>query len=175
MNRLILALSAGAFLACILGANYATSNLSMVPVGFGLVATAGTYFAGATFILRDTVQDLGGKRFVVALIFTGAGLSYLVADPFIALASGVAFLLAEASDFALYTPLRRRGYVRAALVSNVAGAFVDTIAFLWIAGLPVVDSLAGQMVGKLWLTAAVVLTVGGARALLRQPVHAESA
>jgi hypothetical protein len=156
--------AAAAFVACILAANYITTEYGMVPVGFGLMATAGTYFAGLTFVLRDTVQDGLGKAATVALIVVGAGLSYLVSDPFIALASGVAFLVSECADLLVYTPLRKRGYVRAAVASNVVGAFVDTVLFLWIAGFPIADAVAGQMLGKLAVTLVVVLALAGYRA-----------
>lgn len=155
--------TAGAFLACILTANYATTEYGMVPVGFGLMATAGTYFAGLTFVLRDAIQDAAGKWAVMTLIVVGALLSYLVADPFIALASGVAFLVSEIADLAIYTPLRKRGYIRAAVASNVVGAFVDTVLFLWVAGFPIWDAVPGQMVGKLAITLVVVLAVAGYR------------
>lgn len=155
--------AAAAFLGCILAANYVTTELGMVPVGFGLVATAGTYLAGLTFVLRDAVQDTWGKRATFALIVAGAGLSYFLSDPFIALASGVAFLASETADLAVYTPFRRRGYIRAAVASNVVGAFVDTILFLWIAGFPILDALAGQMVGKVAVTLVVVIAVAAAR------------
>ena len=72
------------FLGCILAANVVTTELGMIPVGFGLVATAGTYFAGLTFILRDALQDVAGKRWTLAVIALGAALSFLVSDPFIA-------------------------------------------------------------------------------------------
>jgi uncharacterized PurR-regulated membrane protein YhhQ (DUF165 family) len=160
-----------AFLACILAANYVTTAHGMVPVGFGLVATAGTYFAGLTFILRDSLQDVAGKRWTLAAIAAGAALSFLVADPFIALASAAAFGLAELADLAVYTPLRKRGYIRAAIASNIVGAIVDTIAFLWIAGFPIMAALPGQMVGKLLITAMVVLAVAIVRAA-RKPVTA---
>jgi queuosine precursor transporter len=148
-----------AFLACILAANYVTTHLGMVPVGFGLIATAGTYFAGLTFVLRDSLQDLAGKRWTLSAIGAGAALSFLVSDPFIALASAVAFGLAELADLAVYTPLRKRGYVRAAIASNIVGALVDTIVFLWIAGFPIMAALPGQMVGKLLITAVAVTAV----------------
>lgn len=164
--------AAAAFLATIVAANYATSTLGMVAVGFGLTATAGTYLAGMAFVLRDAVQDTAGKRVVIMLIIVGGVLSYLLADPFIALASALAFAVSELVDLAIYTPLRRRGYVRAAITSNVVGAFVDTVLFLYVAGFPVWSSVPGQMVGKVWITAAVVALVVAARALLRQPVHA---
>ena len=166
-------LIAAGFLGCILAANYATTRWGMVPVGFGLVATAGTYFAGLSFVLRDSLQDTAGKRWALAVIAAGAVLSFLVADPFIALASAVAFGLSEAADLAVYTPLRKRGYVRAAVASNVVGSFVDTVVFLAIAGFPVMAALPGQMVGKLAVTLAAVLLVVTFRAVSRQPLRAE--
>lgn len=185
--RRVFAASA-AFLACILAANYVTTEQGMVPVGFGLAATAGTYFAGLSFVLRDALQDairagmtregrgwwgipmtrhpsdMAVSARVMAVIVLGAGLSYFVSDPFIALASGVAFLLSEFADLAVYTPLRRRGYVRAAVASNVVGALVDTFLFLWIAGFPIAGAWQGQIVGKLAVTLVVVLGVAGSRA-----------
>lgn len=194
-------IAAAAFLICILAANYVTSEYGLVPVGFGLVATAGTYFAGLTFVLRDALQDairasLPGRVVyvqgrphptfgsswrqewtpandwqvalrVVALIVLGAALSYLIADPFIALASAVAFLASESADFAIYTPLRKRGYIRAALASNVVGSVVDTFLFLSIAGFGVSRAVvAGQLVGKLTITAAVVTVAAVAAVVL---------
>lgn len=152
------------FLGCILAANVVTSDLGMIPVGFGLVATAGTYFAGATFILRDALQDVAGKRWTLAVIAAGAGLSFAISDPFIALASAVAFGMSELADLAVYTPLRKRGYIRAAIASNIVGAFIDTIVFLWIAGFPIMDAIAGQLVGKLAVTALAVVLVAIVRA-----------
>ena len=156
-------LLAGAFLGCILAANYVTTRYGMVPVGFGLIATAGTYFAGLSFVVRDNLQDAAGKRWTLAVIALGAALSFLVADPFIALASAVAFGISELVDLAVYTPLRRRGYTRAAVASNVAGALVDTIAFLTIAGFPLMAALPGQMVGKVAVTLAAVIVVVAVR------------
>ena len=158
------ALLTTAFLACIIAANYVTTELGMIPVGFGLVATAGTYLAGLTFVLRDSLQDAAGKRWTLAAIAAGAALSFLVSDPFIALASAVAFGLSEIADLAVYTPLRKRGYIRAAIASNIAGAIVDTIAFLWIAGFPIADAIAGQLVGKLAITLVAVIAVAIIRA-----------
>jgi uncharacterized PurR-regulated membrane protein YhhQ (DUF165 family) len=156
-------LAATGFLACILAANYVTTQYGMVPVGFGLVATAGTYFAGLSFVLRDAVQDTSGRWATLVLIVAGASLSYLVSDPFIALASGVAFLASETADLAIYTPLRERGYIRAAVASNVVGAVVDTFLFLHIAGFPIAGAWQGQVVGKLLVTAVVVALVTVAR------------
>lgn len=156
------AATAAAFLACILAANYVTTEYGMVPV-LWTTATAGTYLAGLTFVLRDSLQDALGKWFVLGLIGAGALLSYLISDPFIALASGVAFAVAEVADLLVYTPLRRKGYIRAAVASNVVGAVVDTVLFLWIAGFPIADAWQGQITGKLTVTLVVVLAVAGVR------------
>ena len=156
------------FLGCILAANVVTTELGMIPVGFGLVATAGTYFAGLTFILRDALQDVAGKRWTLAVIALGAALSFLVSDPFIALASAVAFGLAELADLAVYTPLRKRGYIRAAIASNIVGSLIDTVVFLAIAGFPIMAALPGQMVGKLAVTALAVIAVAIIRANRQQ-------
>jgi uncharacterized PurR-regulated membrane protein YhhQ (DUF165 family) len=168
----VAALAAAAFISTILAANYVTSEYGMVPVGFGLAATAGTYLAGLAFILRDLVQDLAGRRAVIAVIAVGAALSYAVSDPFIATASAAAFLLSESADFAVYTPLRKRGYVRAAVASNIVGAVVDTIVFLSIAQFPLRQAFAGQMVGKIMVTLVVVVLVAAARVLRKRPAVA---
>lgn len=159
------------FVAAIVAANYVTSTYGMIAVGLGLTATAGTYLAGVTFVLRDTVQDLGGLPYTIGLILTGAAISYLISDPFIALASGAAFLASELADLTVYTPLRAGGYVRAAIASNVVGSFIDTVLFLWIAGFPIWSAVPGQMLAKLTVTAVVVAGVVGACALLREPVR----
>lgn len=159
------------FIATILAANYVTTRYGMVPVGFGLMATAGTYFAGLAFILRDLVQDKAGRVWVAALIVIGAALSFAISAPAIALASGVAFLLSEAADFAVYTPLRERGYIRAAVASNLVGAVIDTVVFLTIAGFPLRQAFAGQLVGKMLVTGVVVTGVVAYRSS-RKPVTA---
>jgi len=157
-------LAAVLLLGCILAANYVTTEYGMVPVGFGLVATAGTYFAGLTFILRDLLQDTAGKWVTVGVILLGAVVSFALSAPFIALASAAAFLLSELADLAVYTPLRKRGYLRAAVASNMVGAFLDTVVFLSIAGFPLWAALPGQMVGKLLVTAVAVGLVLAVRA-----------
>ena len=169
---LTFAAAAAGFLACIVAANWATSTYGLVPVLFGLSATAGTYFAGATFVLRDSVDDYGGRTYVALLIALGVVLSYVVGSGRIAIASGIAFGLSELADWCAYSPLRRRGYVRAALASNVVGTLVDTFAFLWLAGFPIIaDVVAGQLVAKLTVTAAVIVLVIGVRsAVSREPV-----
>lgn len=142
------------FVATVVGANWAIERYGLVPVGFGLEAPAGVYFAGAAFTLRDLVQARLGRWPVVVAILAGAALSAAIAPRF-AFASGAAFLVSELSDFAVYTPLSRRGLVRAVAASNAVGLVVDSALFLWLA-FGSLQFMAGQLVGKAWMTALAV-------------------
>ncbi|MGH3863125.1 VUT family protein, partial [Actinokineospora sp.] len=148
------ALLAFAYLGTAVGANVVTSAFGLVPAGFGWTVTAGTYCAGLALAFRDAVQDAAGTRRVVVLVVLGCLVSALVAEPGIAVASAVAFLLAEALDMAVYTPLRRRGRRRAVALSGLVGAVVDSIVFLLISGFPLTaGSVAGQVLVKaVWVT-----------------------
>lgn len=180
MKKIIAALAA--YVATILVANYVTTNYGMWPIVPGVLeATAGTYFIGVLFILRDYIQDTAGKLAVVGAIGLGSLLSWQLAAPALVVASVVAFAVAELTDFAIYTPLRKRGYVRAALASNSVSAVVDTVLFLWIAA-PVLTvfnpafsigaALPGQIVGKVLLTLVVVGLVVAHRTFGRRAVTA---
>lgn len=171
MTRALLLL---AYVATVFAANWATSGLGLVPAGFGLTVTAGTYAAGLALGVRDALQDAAGVRWVVAGILGGAALSAVV-SPALAVASGAAFLLSESLDLAVYTPLRRRGFRRAVVASNVVGAVVDTLVFLYLAGFPVTaQSVGGQLVVKaVWVTASFLLVAEVIRrAVSRHPVNA---
>ncbi len=172
MRRTLAVLALTAYAAAIIAANALTHRYGLVPVGFGLTATAGTYCAGAALMLRNQVQDLLGRRFVVAAIVAGAALSAFT-SPALALASGVAFGVSELADTALYTPLRRKGWARAVLLASLLGAVLDSLLFLSLAGFPVTAlGVLGQVVGKawaVWLPVAVVTLGRGVRR--RDPVH----
>jgi uncharacterized PurR-regulated membrane protein YhhQ (DUF165 family) len=139
---------AAAYAGAIVGANYLTTRYGMVPVGFGLTATAGTFSAGVALMLRNNVQDAYGGRLVLVAIVAGALLSALTA-PTLALASGIAFGVSELADTLLYTPLRRRGWARAVAAASLLGALVDSLVFLSLAGFPLTPrALAGQLAAK---------------------------
>lgn len=145
------------YLATIVGANWAIQTFGLVPVGFGLMAPAGVYFAGLALTLRDLTHDALGRRWVLAAIVAGAALSAVISPAF-ALASGVAFLLSELADFAVYAPLRERRWLLAVAASNAVGLVVDSALFLWLA-FGSLDFLPGQVIGKLTMTAVAVLVL----------------
>jgi uncharacterized PurR-regulated membrane protein YhhQ (DUF165 family) len=137
-----------------------------IPVGFGYRAPSGVLWIGVAFTLRDVVQSMLGKRAALAGIGLGAVLSYAVA-PSLALASATAFLVSEALDFAVYTPLVERGRAATAvMLSNSVGLLVDTFVFLQLA----FGSIAfwqGRVLGKLWMTfLALALVLPARRSLV---------
>jgi uncharacterized PurR-regulated membrane protein YhhQ (DUF165 family) len=148
-----------AYIGTIFAANWAIETFGPVPVGFGLLAPAGVYFAGLAFTLRDLTQESLGRLWTLGAILAGAALSALISPRF-ALASATAFLVSETADFAVYTPLRRRHWIGAVAISNVIGLVLDSALFLNLA-FGSLEFLAGQVVGKAWMTllAIVVLTL----------------
>lgn len=173
-TRPVLAAAAtAAYAGAIVGANLLTARYGLVPVGFTLTATAGTYAAGAALMLRNLVQDTLGRRAVLTAIALGAALSALT-SPTLALASGVAFAVSETADTVLYTPLRRHGWARAVLPASLLGALADSLLFLALVGFPVTArAMAGQLLAKGWAVWVPVLAVALARGRRRAvPGHA---
>jgi queuosine precursor transporter len=162
-----------AYIATIFAANWAITTFGFVPVGFGLMAPAGVYFAGLAFTFRDLTQDALGRRWTYAAIIIGAGLSGFLSGP-LAIASGVAFLFSETADFLVYTPLYERHWLGAVAASNAVGLVVDSALFLWLA-FGSLDFLAGQIVGKLWVTAIAVVILWGWRAVSQRRDHPDVA
>mgnify|MGYP000014469556 CR=1 FL=1 len=158
MNKGYAALAA--YAATIPAANYMISNVGtvcvpdgpcLIQVGFGLMAPSGVLMIGLALLLRDAVHEMLGKSWALAAIAAGAVISYLLADPFIAIASFIAFAVSELSDFAVYSRIRERSRELAVLASGVVGSVIDSVIFLYIA----FGSLAhieGQIVGKIGVT-----------------------
>lgn len=160
-----------AFIACVPAANWLIGNLGtvcvpqgpcLIPVApFGITAPSGVLMIGLALVLRDLVQRRLGKGWVLGAILAGAALSGFVAPPALVAASVAAFLLSELADFAVYTPLQRRGLVRAVVASSIIGLAVDSVVFLYLA-FGSLDYLAGQIIGKAWM---VLLSIPAIRLL----------
>lgn len=151
-----------AFAATIPAANWLIQNVGtecipngpcLLPVGFGLMAPSGVLMVGAALVLRDAVHEAGGASAAFLAILIGAALAWFVAPPALVLASVAAFLLAELADMAVYAPLRAKRLGLAVLASGLVGAFVDSAVFLWLA-FGSLDFMAGQVLGKLWMSLA---------------------
>lgn len=169
-RRLTVAILFASFVATVWAANWALGRYGIVSIGFGLMAPAGVYFAGLSFGLRDALHEAGGRALVIAAVLVGAALSYVLEDAVtipgghvaIAVASGVAFLLSEFADLAVYEPLRRRQWTVAVMASNLVGAVVDSLLFLWLA-FGTTDGWADLTIGKTYMVAPALLIVWWAR------------
>ena len=105
--------------------------------------------AGAALVLPDVIRRCLGDGWGLAAIVAGMVLTAFIARQSLVLTFGTAFLLSEAADFAVYTPLQRRRLVLAVALSSTAGLVVDSVVFLSLA-FGSLDLLAGQVVGKAW-------------------------
>lgn len=159
MNTRILSgvLYATGYLASIVLAAVAVEKIGPVPVGFGLVAPAGAYVIGVTMVLRDLTQDKIGPRWTGLAMLVGAALSVFV-SPALALAAAAAFVVSEAADMAVYTPLRKKSLVGAVLASNAVGIILDSFIFLYIA-FGSMEFFAGQAWAKAGSTVLVIVVL----------------
>ena len=154
-----------AFMACIPAANWMIGHLGttcvpdgpcLVPVfpwspqGGPMMAPSGVSMIGIALVLRDLVQRRLGRVPALMAIVAGAALSGALAPPQLVVASTTAFFLSELADFAVFTPLQKRGLVLAVLASAVVGLIADSILFLWLA-FGSLEFLEGQVLGKTWM------------------------
>jgi uncharacterized PurR-regulated membrane protein YhhQ (DUF165 family) len=137
----------------------------LVPVGFGLMAPSGVLMIGLALVLRDAVHRALGATWAFGAILAGGVLSALVAPPALVVASTAAFLLSETADLFVYAPLYRRRLVTAVVASGIVGAIVDSAVFLSLA-FGSLDFIAGQVLGKVWMTLLAVPIIFAVRTAL---------
>ena len=133
---------------------YCDTMPCVIPLGFGLYAPSGVIAVGLAFTIRDLVQHYFGVKWTMACILIGAVLSAYL-SPSLAVASGVAFLFSETMDLLVYTPLHKKSFIVAFVVSNIVGLIADSMLFLWLA-FGSFDFLLGQIVGKFLMTLIVL-------------------
>lgn len=125
----------------------------LIPIAPGVMAPSGVLLIGLALLLRDLVQRQYGALRSLACVAVGTILSFLIAPPALALASGAAFMFSELADFAAFTPLYRRRFYTALIVSCAAGAAIDSALFLWLA-FGNLDHILGQLIGKIYAVVA---------------------
>lgn len=123
---------------------------------------------GTIFVLRDFAQREIGHR-VLLVMLVGAAISYVMASPALAVASLLAYLVSELTDWAVFTftgwSLRKR-----VLVSSAIAAPVDSAVFLWAIGVHSVTAVALMTASK-WIGILAVMWLHGR---LRAPAKAAS-
>ena len=91
-----------------------------------------TFLVGLVFVIRDFAQRAVGHKVIPAMLVASA-ISYVMADPFVATASFVAFLGSELMDWAVYT-FTKKPFHHRVLLSSAVGTPVDTFIFLPMIG-----------------------------------------
>jgi len=121
-----------AYLTSIVAVNLAFSYLPMIQLPFDQAIPVGTFLVGFIFVIRDYAHREIGSGIYLAML-AGVILSYVMADPFVAVASAVAFGLSELIDALVFAytkkPMRDR-----VLISSIASTPVDSAVFLLMLG-----------------------------------------
>ncbi len=123
------------YLLVIIAANIVTARFAPLEMGIFIIPI-GTFFIGATFILRDLVQNKYGKAktymFIGLALILSAISSYILGDTlWIVFASAVSFLIAESTDTEIYSRLKLPMSLRV-LYSGIVGGVLDSAVFVII-------------------------------------------
>jgi uncharacterized PurR-regulated membrane protein YhhQ (DUF165 family) len=132
--KIVGAISLAGFVCSIPFANWWLTNNGMwISPWLGPLPSA-LWVVAISFVLRDLTQITLGKSFAWGSIALGTLLSWWLASPQLALASGIAFLISESTDAAIFTPLANRGkFLLGISISGYVAGFLDSAVFLRIA------------------------------------------
>jgi uncharacterized PurR-regulated membrane protein YhhQ (DUF165 family) len=171
-NRIIGIVSITFFLASIPFANWWLANNGMWVSPFLGPLPSALWVVAISFVLRDIAQITIGKTFAWSAIAAGTVLSWWLASPTLAVASGAAFLISESTDAAIFTPLADRGrFLLGVTISGYMAGFIDSAVFLRIA----FGSWDGWwqlgIAKAIVILAATPIAWGIRRVVLRQPVQ----
>lgn len=149
------------YLISIVIANVVTAGFA--PMHFGIfIIPMGTLLVGATFILRDVVQNKYGKvktyQFIGTALLLSALVSFYLGDTLlITLASAISFAISETTDTEIYSRLKLPMSWRV-FYSGIVGGFLDSVIFVIIGLSPlganflpweaVPAAIAGQVIVK---------------------------
>jgi uncharacterized PurR-regulated membrane protein YhhQ (DUF165 family) len=111
------------------------------PIHLGDILTWGAFTYPFAFLVSDLTNRHDGAtqaRVVVLVGFLfGLGLSFWLATPRIAIASGSAFLLGQLLDISVFQRLRNRYWLIPPLSASLFGSLLDTLIFFTLAFAPV--------------------------------------
>ncbi len=118
--------------------NWAFAGISTIPIpeDFGGGSWHPfTVITGLVLVVRDFAQR-EIKHWIFGAMLIGLALSTLTAWPVIVVASGVAFLISETADWAVYT-FSNRPLSQRIMISSVISAPIDQLLFIYLASLVV--------------------------------------
>lgn len=135
------------YVLAIIIANLGFSYIPMIPIGFGEMFAPMSLLVGFVFVLRDYAQQELGHKVLIAMA-VGAVASYILADPFVAVASVIAFGVSEVIDWAIYS-VTKRPFKDRVLLSSVVSTPVDSAVFMLILGFFSWYGLAAMVISKM--------------------------
>ncbi|NTF69563.1 queuosine precursor transporter [Rhizobium rhizogenes] len=104
------------------------------------ILTWGAFTYPVAFLITDlTNRQFGPKaarKVVFAGFVVGVALSFVTAQPRIAIASGSAYLAGQLLDISVFNRLRRMAWWRAPLFGSLIGSMLDTLIFFSFAFAP---------------------------------------
>lgn len=151
------------YILAIVIANVVTAKFAPVSLWIFFVPM-GTFFIGATFILRDLVQAKLGKKKTYLVIAIALGISMIVSmflgDMYwIVIASGISFLLSETTDTEIYSRLKLPFAYRV-LYSGIVGGIIDSSVFVIVGLSPLgIGALPWEAVPMAILGQIIVKTI----------------
>jgi uncharacterized PurR-regulated membrane protein YhhQ (DUF165 family) len=145
--------------------NVLFSVVPMLETSIGLVSPVAVV-VGFTFILRDFAQRASGHS-VLGAMAVATVISYIMADPYVATASAIAFAASELADYLVYTYTSTsfRGRI---LISSLVSAPIDTVVFLWMITALTPGTVALMILAKL-IAVAIVWSTQPATTAYRSP------
>lgn len=125
----------GFYVGLVVLVNILFSVVPMIETNIGFVSPVAV-IVGLIFVARDFAQRAAGHMVIVAMLLATV-ISYLMADPFVAVASALAFATSEVFDWLLYTVTKKPFHQRV-LISSLFSTPIDTAVFLyWIDGMSI--------------------------------------
>ena len=143
------------YIATVVAINMAFAYIPPVVLFDGTIFTIGSVIAGLVFVARDFAQREVGHKVVLLLMAAAGLLSYLLADPFVAIASIVAFAISEISDYIVYSKYKS-DFNKRVIVSSLVSVPIDTAVFLAIISHLSALSFAVMCISKLLVVAYFV-------------------
>lgn len=107
--------------------NLGFSYVPPIDIGFGLFSPM-AIVAGAVFVARDFAQRESGNYVLIAML-VGCGLSYAMANPYVATASVLSFAISELLDWLVFTATKKPFYKRI-MISSLIATPIDSLVFL---------------------------------------------
>lgn len=132
------------YLAAIVIANVITAALMPLKIGTFLIPY-GTWFIGATLVLRDVLQYKYGRKrayqAIIGALILSAITSKLLGDTLaITAASAVSFFISEAIDTEIYTKFKY-AFVKRVLASGIVSSLIDSVVFIVIGLSPLISGI----------------------------------